>query len=308
MANKIIIAGGRGFVGSRLSEFLLPKKYEVIILTRNFAASEQSTSDSVKYVKWDAQTSDGWLEYAENATAIINLAGENIGSGLWTARKKKRILNSRLNAGKAITDAVKKANSKPKVVIQASGIGYYGNTGDRIVDESSPNGTGFLADIGREWEQSVQEVNNYDVRLAILRFGVVLGKDGGFLDRATLPFRFFIGGHLGSGEQWISWIHIEDLVRIIEFMIQKENLEGIYNVTSPDPVKSKQFFRTIGKVMQRPSIFPVPSFILKIVLGEMANELILSGQRVSSKKLLDANYQFVYEELNDALKDILEEN
>ncbi len=308
MTKKIIITGGGGFIGNQLAEYLLKKNYEIIILTRNNSTPKGATPKKVTYVKWDAQTSDGWLEYAEDTTAIINLAGENIGSGLWTKRKKQRILNSRINAGKAIIDAVKKTNSKPKAVIQASGVGYYGNCGDQIVDERSPNGSGFLAGIGREWEKSVQDVALEGVRLAILRFGVVFGKNGGFLERATLPFRFFIGGHVGRGEQWISWIHIDDITQIIELMIKTEHFHGVYNLTSPNPVKSKQFFKTIGKVMHRPSIFPVPSFILKIFLGEMADELILSGQRVSSKKLHDENYQFVYENLNDALKDILEEN
>ena len=277
-------------------------------LSRNPKRGSESLPDQVKIVNWDARTAEGWTDFADGAYAIINLAGENIGSGRWTERKKRRILESRLNAGGAVVEAVEKAGDKPKVVIQASGIGYYGNSGDEILEEMSLPGWGFLSDVAGKWEPSTKGVQSAGVRHVIIRTGVVLGADGGFLSRVILPFRLFVGGRLGSGHQWIPWIHIDDEVGAIVFLMEEEKSQGVFNLTAPNPLTSKDFFSLLGKVLRRPSWLPVPGFALRLLLGEMAKELILSGQRAMPKRLLDSGYEFLYPHAESALGQILTES
>jgi len=200
---------------------------------------------------------------------------------------------------------VEKSKSKPNVVVQASGIGYYGNRGDEILDESSSPGSGFLVEVAKQWEKTTEKVKFLGVRHIIIRTGVVLGKDGGFLPRVLLPFRLFVGGHLGSGKQWIPWIHIQDEAKAIRFLIEKEDLKGVFNLTSPNPLVSKDFFKILGKVIKRPSWLHIPGFFLRLFLGQMAEELILSGQRALPKRLLESGYEFLYSDLESALKEIL---
>jgi hypothetical protein len=305
MSERIIITGATGFIGRALCKRLVEGGYEVVALSRNPKRGSESLRNQVKIVNWDAKTAEGWANLADGAYAIINLAGENIGSGRWTERKKRRILESRLNAGGAVVQAVEQAESKPKVVVQASGIGIYGNRDDEILDESSLPGSGFLVEVAKPWEESTRKVESVGVRHVIIRTGVVLGADGGFLSRVLLPFRLFMGGRLGSGHQWIPWIHLDDEVRAIVFLIEKENLRGVFNLTAPNPLTSKDFFRLLGRVMRRPSWLPVPGFALRLLLGEMAKELILSGQRAMPKRLLDSGYEFEYPDAESALREIL---
>jgi len=276
-----------------------------VALSRNPRKGNGSLPDQVRIVNWDAKTGEGWADYADGAYAIINLAGEGIASGRWTERKKRGILESRLNAGGAVVEAVEKAGDKPRVVIQASGIGYYGDSGDEIVEESSLPGSGFLSDVAGKWEPSTKGVQSAGVRHVIIRTGVVLGVDGGFLSRVLLPFRLFVGGRLGSGKQWIPWIHLDDEVTAIRFLMEKEDLQGVFNLTAPNPLTSKDFFGLLGKVLRRPSWLPVPGFALRLLLGEMAKELILSGQRAVPKRLLDSGYEFKYPDAEPALREIL---
>ena len=308
MSERIIITGATGFIGRALCRKLLEGGYEVVALSRNPKTGSESLPDQVKIVNWDARTAEGWADLADGAYAIINLAGENIGSGRWTERKKRRILESRLNAGGAVVDAVEKAGDKPKVVIQASGIGYYGDSGDEILEESSLPGSGFLSDVAGKWEPSTKKVESAGVRHVIIRTGVVLGADGGFLSRVILPFRLFVGGRLGSGHQWIPWIHLDDEVGAIVFLLEEEKLQGVFNLTAPHPLTSKDFFGLLGKVLRRPSWLPVPGFALRLLLGEMAKELILSGQRALPKRLLDSGYEFKYPDAESALRQVLTES
>jgi len=305
MSNRIIITGATGFIGKVLSKQLVEAGYDVLALSRNPDRGKESFGGRVKVVKWDAKTSLGWLDYANGAYAIVNLTGENIGSGKWDQKKKQRILQSRLDSGKAVLEAVEKSKSKPNVVVQASGIGYYGNRGDEILDESSSPGSGFLVEVAKQWEKTTEKVKFLGVRHIIIRTGVVLGKDGGFLPRVLLPFRLFVGGHLGSGKQWIPWIHIQDEAKAIRFLIEKEDLKGVFNLTSPNPLVSKDFFKILGKVIKRPSWLHIPGFFLRLFLGQMAEELILSGQRALPKRLLESGYEFLYSDLESALKEIL---
>jgi uncharacterized protein (TIGR01777 family) len=305
MSNRIIITGATGFIGRALGRRLVEAGYDVVALSRSPDKKGVSFADQVKVVGWDAETAEGWINYADGAYAIVNLAGENIGSGRWTKRKKHRILESRLNAGKAVVEAAELTENKPKVVIQASGIGYYGDRGDEVLDESFLPGSGFLTEVATQWEDSTKRVESFGVRHVIIRTGAVLGPNGGFLSRVTLPFRLFIGGRLGSGKQWISWIHIDDEVKAIRFLIEKEDLRGAFNLISPNPLTSKDFYRVLGKVMKRPSWLPVPGFMLRLILGEMAKELILSGQRAVPKRLLESGFEFLYPDAESALRKIL---
>lgn len=302
---RIIITGATGFIGKALSSHLVEAGFEVIALSRNTKTASKIFGEKVTVAEWDGKTAKGWANYAEGAFAIVNLAGENIAGGRWTSSKKKKILESRLNAGKSVVEAVRQAQVKPKVVIQSSGIGYYGAHLDEIVDEIFPLGTGFLPEVAQRWENSTKEVESFGIRHIVIRTGVVLGKDGGALPRLIRPFRFFLGGHPGDGEQYFSWIHLQDEIRAIRFLIEKEDLNGAFNLTAPESLKMKEFCHILGKVMRRPSWFPLPGFFLRMIYGQMAEETILHGQRVVPKRLQEAGFEFLYPEAESALQEIL---
>jgi uncharacterized protein (TIGR01777 family) len=304
----VIITGATGFIGKALCSRLLEEDYKVVALSRNKEKGEKILGTKVKVVEWDGRTCQGWQDYANGAHAVVNLAGENIGAGRWTPKRKKAMLQSRLDAGRAVVEAANSVEKKPGVIIQASAIGCYGSRGDEIVDESSLFGEGFLVDVVKQWELSTKEVESQKIRRAIIRSGIVLGKEGGVFLRLVKPFRFFVGGHLGSGKQWFSWIHLEDEVNAILFLIQREDLKGVFNLAAPQQLIQKDFSRILGKIMRRPSWFPVPAFVLRLIFGEMARETILSGQRVSPRRFLEAGYHFLYPQAELAIKEILEKN
>lgn len=218
---------------------------------------------------------------------------------------KHAILQSRLDAGRAIVQAVKVATIKPKVVIQASGVGYYGAHGDEPLDESSPPGDDFLSDVARQWEASTKAVEAMGVRHVVIRTGAVLERDGGVLPQLLLPFRLFIGGRLGSGQAWFSWIHREDEVEAIRFLIDNDDARGAFNLTAPEPLKMRDFCHLLGHLTGRPSWLPVPGFALRLLFGEMAEALLLSGQRALPRRLQQAGFHFEYPTAEAALKAIL---
>ena len=302
---RIVITGATGFIGRALAKELVGAGYRVVALSSNPKTAKGLFENQVSAVRWDGKSGEGWKDYADGAFAIINLAGENIASGRWTKKRKQTILESRLNAGKAIVEAVKQAHQKPKVVIQSSGISYYGPGFDKILDELSSPGEGFLPEVATQWECSTEEVESLGVRHVVIRTGIVLGMDGGALPRLVLPFRLFVGGPLGSGKQWFSWIHLADEVKAIRLLMEKEDLRGPFNLTSPGALQQKDFCRVLGKAMRRPSWLPVPGFLMRLLMGEMAEELLLSGQRVVPKRLLEAGYEFQYPEAKSALQEIL---
>ncbi len=307
MRKKVVITGGTGFIGRALCRELLANNYDVIVLSRNPEKGRGISDERIIFSFWDGQTTRGWLHHVEGAAAIVNLAGDNIASSLrWTAQKKSSLLYSRLHAGRAVTEAVERTSVQPRVVVQASAIGYYGNRGDELLNEFSSIGTGFLADVASQWEQTTRAVTQSGVRHVIIRTGIVLGKNEGFLSRVVLPFRFFAGGHPGNGRQWLSWIHIADEAAAIRCLIEHNDLAGPFNLTAPNPLTAKDFFHMLGTVLQRPSWFPTPGIVLKFIFGEMAQEVLLAGQRVLPKRLMDSGFRFAYPDALTALQDVLQ--
>ncbi len=299
---RIIVAGGTGFIGTALTKSLLAEGHQVWILTRNPQTAR--LAEGGRGVGWDGRTVTGWGELVSQVDAIINLAGESIGSGPWTWARKTRILSSRVESGKAISDAIRQANPRPKVIIQASAVGVYGRQGDEPVTEESAPGRGFLAEVCRAWESSSQLVGELGVRRVVIRTGVVLSTDEGALQRMMLPFRLFAGGPLGNGRQGLPWIHIADEVASIHFLLENENAHGVFNLSAPEPLSNTDFGRVLGKVMRRPYWLPVPAFALHLLLGEMST-LVLEGQYVLPKRLQGLGFSFRFETAEAALRDLL---
>jgi len=301
---KIVITGGTGFIGRALAGELSGAGHRVVALSRNAEKGRRMLGDIAAVAQWDGKSASGWAEHADSAGAIVNLAGESISPGRWTRSKRTRILKSRLDAGQAVVEAILKAGVKPKVVIQSSGIGYYGSRSDEV-DEFSAAGSGFLPQVAREWEASTKKVQKMGIRQIVIRTGVVLGNSGGALPRLLTPFRLFVGGPLGSGRQYFPWIHLRDEVRAIRFLAESEKLEGPFNLAAPESLTMKDFCGVLGKVMKRPSWLKVPGFALKLVFGRMAEEVLLSGQRALPRRLIEAGYEFAYPSLEPALREIL---
>jgi len=299
---KIIVAGGSGLIGRTLIKALSQDGHDVWLLTRR--PGEVSLPQGVQAAGWDGKTPQGWQHLADQADAIINLSGANIGERPWTNERKRVLRTSRTESGAAITTAVEQSAKKPAVVLQIAGVGYYGPHGDEVLDEQAAVGNDFLASVAQDWEDSTRNVTRLGVRHVIMRTGVVLTSKGGVIDPFLLQHRLFAGGPLGSGKQWMSWIHIEDLVNSFRFFLERADATGVFNVAAPEPVTNATFGRTLGKVMHRPYWLPVPSFALKILLGEMS-AIILTGQRVIPQRLLEMGFQFHYPGLRQALEDLL---
>ncbi|WP_319779390.1 TIGR01777 family oxidoreductase [Maridesulfovibrio sp.] len=300
---RVVITGGTGFIGKRLSSELVAKGYQVVCLTRS---SRPSDISGVRNVVWDGQSSAGWADHADGAAAIINLAGENIASGRWSAAKQKSILASRVDAGRAVSEAVAKAKVKPQVVVQGSAIGYYGNCGPEPVNEGAPKGDLFLSGVVEEWEASTDPVEVYGVRRVIIRTAMVLGS-GGALAKMLAPFKAGFGSYLGHGHQGVSWIHLEDEVRAIIYLIENEKCSGVFNLSSIHPLTFNKFADTLGKVLGKKVRLRAPAFILKLALGRMAEEVLLGGQFVLPEKLVSAGFKFNFPEAEEALRDIIKE-
>ncbi len=301
---RVVIAGATGFIGRQLCRQLYGD-YELTALSRNTAKAAEILDGLAQVVLGGAKRVVDWTETIDGAFAAINLSGENIGSGRWTSGKKEEILRSRLDSSKALLEAIKRAREKPKVAVIASAIGFYGSRGDEQLDEDSAAGTGFLANVCRQVENIAKDIEAAGVRCITIRSGVVLGNDGGALVKLMQPFRFFMGGPFGTGQQWFSWISLEDEADAIKFLMENDNLHGVFNLTAPQPVMMKEFCETLGKVLNRPSWFHVPDFILKIIFGEMADEMLLAGQKVYPRRLLQSGFRFKYPDLESAIKNIL---
>ena len=302
---KIIIAGGSGFIGQALTLHLSDSGHEVIVLSRNPRRTQSQFNDKIQCLKWnDFDTSD-WQEELESTEAVINLIGENIGQWPWTDQIKHKILYSRIHAGQAIVQAIQNAKNKSRLLIQSSATGYYGNNSENELTEEAPVGNGFLADVCRQWEASTINVEAIGVKRCVIRTGLVLGKNGGLLKKMILPFKMFVGGPIGSGQQMLPWIHMDDLVSAILFIIKSNNAQKIYNLCAPNSVSMNTFAGKLGKVLKRPSVFKVPEFVVKLIFGEMGRETILSGQNAVPKALLDSGFKFKFKNLDNALYKII---
>lgn len=292
---KIVVAGGSGFIGEPLVERLLARGDDVAVLTRDPARVKAG-----RPVQWDAQSQGAWSEEVASADAVINLAGENVGEGRWTEARKRQLIDSRLNATRALVEAMRRV-PRPRTLVNASAIGFYGVRNDEELDESSARGGGFLAQLVERWEAAARE-SEPQARLVLLRFGVVLGKGGGALQKMLLPFRLGAGGPIGTGQQWMSWIAREDALRMIEWALDHETVRGIYNATAPRPVRNRDFARALGRALSRPAIMPAPAFALRAMFGQMAEEVLLAGQRVLPGKAEREGFTFEAPGLETALE------
>ena len=303
---KVAITGATGFVGSRLVEKLNAARDQIIVLTRNPSKARRvfpaSNFPNVEAVEYNAQSAGSWQESLSGCDGVVNLAGEPI-SERWTPEHKKAILESRQKITKTLVEAIEQANPRPSVLVNASAVGYYGTSETATFDETSPSGNDFLAQVCQTWEAEAQKVKEAGVRLAIIRTGIVLGN-GGALAKMIGPYQFFAGGPIGSGRQWLSWIHRDDLVNLIIEVLKRPELEGTFNATAPNPARMEQFSQTLGDVMNRPSWLPVPGFALDLLLGEGA-KVVLEGQQVLPKKTQSVGFQYQYPELKSALTEIV---
>lgn len=300
---NIIIFGGTGFIGRSLTEVFLEKGYRVCVVTRNYRKTAKLGND-VHLIEWDNQKPLSLVgEQLRNVDVVVNLAGESIGNRRWSNSVKQEILASRIRTTRAIVTGIKERIFQPEVLINASATGYYGPRGDDEITEGGKPGQDFLAQVCREWEGEAGKAESKQTRVAMIRTSVVLGSEGA-LTRMVTPFKFFLGGPLGTGKQWLSWIHILDLVRLINFVIERRELSGPINATAPEPVRMKNFCNVLGGVLNRPSWFPVPEFALRAALGQMS-EMLLNSQRVIPKKAIDAGFEFQYPNLRAALESIL---
>lgn len=292
---RIVVSGGSGFLGGSLTPALRAAGHQVIVLTRR----PQREGDLL----WSAAGVGGaWVAAVQAADVVINLAGEGIADKRWSEPRKEALLRSRVVATRAIADAIRDA-VQPATFISGSAIGYYGDRGDNDLTEADPPGTDFLARVCLEWERAALAIADV-TRVVLLRTGLVLAHDGGALPRMALPFHFFAGGRVGSGRQFMSWIHRDDWIGLVLWMIEQAQLQGPVNLTAPQPVRNSEFTRTLGRVLRRPAVIPVPAFALRLALGELADTALLSGQKVLPTVALTNGFRFRYGELDEALQAI----
>jgi len=298
---KIAVAGGTGFLGKALTKALHARGHSVTVLTR----ASRSGSPINSFIVWSPAKPGGLEMVLSGYDAFVNLGGESIAAGRWTPERRQALVESRLLTTKALVEIMSRCAKKPRVFVSASAVGYYGPRGDESLTEKSPPGAGFLAGLTQKWEEAAQKAQGLGLRLVIFRLGVVLGKGGGALPEFARPFKFFAGGPLGSGEQWMSWIHIDDFTGLVVTALEREKWQGTYNATAPKPVRNRQFAKTLGKVMWRPSFLRLPAGVLKAVAGPMADEMILAGQKVIPEKATKAGYEFKFPGLEGALRTLV---
>ena len=300
---NILITGGTGLIGTALRESLQEKGHQITIVSRN----PQQIVPGVRLISWDL---DPLITELEGTDAVVNLAGASLSGNnpldmRWTKTRRREIINSRIKAGETLCVAIEKAQKKPEILIQASAIGYYGNIGKDQVDESGLAGSDFLAKVCQSWEASTSRAEELGVRRIIARIGLVLSDKGGLLPLLSLPFRLFLGGPMGSGEQFMSWIHIADLVKSLEHFLENANTQGIYNITTPEPVTNRGFAAEMGRSLNKPNWLPIPGFAMKLALGKAAT-LALDGREVLPGRLLESGFQYQFSQLPQALDDLLD--
>lgn len=301
---RLLITGGSGFIGSYLVPVLLDQGYEVTVLTRDPDKTAKHFNHQVTTADYDMAQLD-LLNNAQGFDVVINLAGQGITDKRWTPNVKKQLRDSRLLTTRKLIGYFQHARKKPALFISGSAVGYYGLQRDQMLDEQATGDNSFASMLCANWELEAQQADVLGIRTCYLRTGIVLGKNGGALTKMLPAFKMCLGGPMGSGEQWMSWIHIDDLTGIIVTIINDAEIKGAVNATAPTPLTNKVFCSTLGRVLKRPAFIPIPAFILKLLLGEMAVELLLSGQRVIPNKILDAGYKFQFAKLDDALRDLV---
>ena len=299
---KILITGGTGFVGTQLTTRLVQDGHTVTILTRSLKGAKERPP-GISYLEGDPTKKGPWQEAIKNHDAVINLAGASIFSK-WTEEHKKAIRESRVSTTQNIVEGIPSDPSKKITLFSTSAVGYYGFCGDEELIEDSPSGDDFLACIAKEWEGEALKARDKGARVVITRFGIVMGEKGGALSQMIPLFKKYIGGPIGNGKQWFSWVHIKDLAEAFAFLLKHPEISGPVNVCSPNPVRNRDLAKALGKVLQRPSFIPAPGFMVKLVLGEFGS-VILKGQRVIPRKLLDNGFIFQYPDIRKALQSIL---
>jgi uncharacterized protein (TIGR01777 family) len=300
---RIVLAGGTGFVGGALRESLVEKGHELVILTRRSSLENQPVLRT-RYRHWNPPQSGTWENEISGANAVINLAGEPIVGKRWTNEQKQKLAQSRIGATQAMVRAIQMARKKPFLFLNASAIGYYGPRGDEELTEEAPPGQDFLGETCKTWETEALRAEEFGIRVVRLRIGIVLGESGGALSKMLFPFKLGLGGPLGSGRQWMSWIHLKDLIGLINFLIERKEIRGAVNGTAPNPVRMREFAETLGDALRRPAFLPMPGFLLKVLLGEMA-DVLLKGQRVFPTRARAAGYAFQFSDLQPALEEII---
>ncbi|SMB83409.1 hypothetical protein SAMN00017405_1036 [Desulfonispora thiosulfatigenes DSM 11270] len=300
---KVVVFGGTGLVGRKLIAYLLDNGHEVMIVSRNINKSKNIFSYEVSHIEWDYFTN---LIPAgmEDADCIINLAGVSIADKRWNQKTKDAILKSRINATRAIVQSMKQKIINPKILINASAVGYYGDRGDEALTEESAPGDDFLANVCKKWEMEALEAQELGVRVVLIRTGIVLG-DGGVLDKITLPYKFFMGGTLGSGKQWFSWVQEDDLAKIYLYCLENESVSGPVNATSLEPLTMKELNKVLGNVLKKPSFLFIPGFLIRLVMGEMA-DVVLKGQRALPQKITRLGFEYKYPQIKKALEEIIQ--
>lgn len=301
---QIVMTGGTGFIGRSLCASLCQEGHRITLLTRGKEGAQRSCGSTVTTVEWNGRETGAWEHCLEDADAVINLAGAPIADGRWTEARKRVLTESRVLTTRLLVEAMSRRSSKPRTLVSASGIGYYGASDDRVLDESAARGQGFLADLCLAWEAEALRASEFGVRVVMLRTGMVLEQDGGALPKILLPFRLFTGGPIMPGTQWVSWIHRRDHIGLIRWLLATPSVSGPVNVVAPEAVTMNQFCEVLERVLHRPSWLPVPGFALYLALGELGT-LMTTGQRVSPAKALSRGYVFHYPTLEPALRAIV---
>jgi uncharacterized protein (TIGR01777 family) len=298
---KIAITGASGFIGSLLADHLWNQRHHLLLLSRNPPREIDVTKQ--EWVAWNPSTKGGWQQALDGVDGIFNLAGEPIAAKRWTDAQKETIKSSRVQSTRALVNAIAIAKDKPKFLINASAVGYYGARGDETITEDTGPGNDYLSRVCVAWEEEARKAESYGVRVVLVRTGIVLDKGKGALAKMVPPFKVFAGGPLGSGNQWMPWIHIEDEIRLLLFLLENQNARGSFNATAPNPVTMAEFGKTLGNVLNRPSWATVPAGVLTLLVGEMA-EMLLNGQRALPQAALKLGYEFRYPTLMPALQSL----
>jgi uncharacterized protein (TIGR01777 family) len=305
MPEKILIAGATGLIGTALAASCARDGITVAALVRDVARAAPRLPGATLHA-WDATKGPPPPDAFEGVDAVVNLVGESVAGKRWSEAHKQRLRESRVTATRLLVDGMRQRAKRPRVLVQASGIGIYGDRGDDLLTEASPPGTGFMAELARDWEAEAQKAAELGVRVVLLRSGMVLSASGGLLASILTPFRLGIGGHVGKGNQWMPWIHVDDEVGLIRHAVATENVSGPLNAVAPEPATNEQFTTALGRALRRPTVLAAPAFALRLALGgEMANELMLASQRAMPVRTLETGYKFKQPLLEPALKDLL---